>query len=351
MKPALIILAVAPLIQLVCIMLVLTGKPAYAYPSLARHGYTTCTTCHFSPSGGGLLTAYGKYIADELLGTFNDSSNALPWLVPPAEEQIFTANVFGRVAQTRFETENVVRGKFQKMRLDLEVGLAWRGMQAVAAAGPYLDAGERLGKEELDFFFRHYWAGYVGQDWALRVGHFFPEYGINHYNHNINTRKRLYFNHNEEPFIAQATWFQRWFDISLAGISGAEQTELSNKTGVSGTLAYKADGWGRLGVSGLKASDSSSSNGGSIGETSAFGTFAQVGYLRKGYTLVELDRKLTRNRRGHEETVDLFYGETGWELFKGFRIFGVIEYTAAERARLSSVDPQAGVQFHPLHSS
>jgi hypothetical protein len=34
-----------------------------AYPNFVRLGYTSCVGCHFSPDGGGLLTAYGKGIA------------------------------------------------------------------------------------------------------------------------------------------------------------------------------------------------------------------------------------------------------------------------------------------------
>ena len=34
--------------------------PASAYAWMVRHGYTSCAMCHTDPSGGSLLTAYGR---------------------------------------------------------------------------------------------------------------------------------------------------------------------------------------------------------------------------------------------------------------------------------------------------
>ena len=44
--------------------------PAHAYPWMIRHEYTGCATCHVDPSGGYLLTAYGRAQTQTLLATF-----------------------------------------------------------------------------------------------------------------------------------------------------------------------------------------------------------------------------------------------------------------------------------------
>jgi hypothetical protein len=49
-------------------MLFLAPVPAAAYPWMIRHSYTGCATCHGDPSGGGVLTAYGRQ-QDVLLAT------------------------------------------------------------------------------------------------------------------------------------------------------------------------------------------------------------------------------------------------------------------------------------------
>jgi hypothetical protein len=43
-----------------CVFVVIGTLPAVASPTMIRLGYSTCTVCHVSPQGGGLLTPYGK---------------------------------------------------------------------------------------------------------------------------------------------------------------------------------------------------------------------------------------------------------------------------------------------------
>src|SRR6185369_1555979 len=42
---------------------------ASAYPWMIRHGYSGCGVCHIDPSGGGLLTDYGRAQSDLLMAT------------------------------------------------------------------------------------------------------------------------------------------------------------------------------------------------------------------------------------------------------------------------------------------
>lgn len=47
------------------------AKPAAAYPWMIKHGYSNCATCHADPSGGELLTVYGRVMSDAFL--------SMPW--------------------------------------------------------------------------------------------------------------------------------------------------------------------------------------------------------------------------------------------------------------------------------
>jgi hypothetical protein len=47
----------------------LVARPARAYPWMIRHEYQGCVPCHADPSGAGLLTAYGRSMADLVLRT------------------------------------------------------------------------------------------------------------------------------------------------------------------------------------------------------------------------------------------------------------------------------------------
>ena len=47
----------------------LFSAAASAYPTMIRHGYTQCATCHTDPSGGTLLTQYGRAQSELLLSS------------------------------------------------------------------------------------------------------------------------------------------------------------------------------------------------------------------------------------------------------------------------------------------
>ena len=59
--------------QALCLLLgllmFLCAKDARAYTWMVRHGYTGCAPCHQDPSGGGILTAYGRSVGSLVLDT------------------------------------------------------------------------------------------------------------------------------------------------------------------------------------------------------------------------------------------------------------------------------------------
>ena len=79
--------------------LTFSGK-SHAFPNMVRHGYTSCITCHFNASGGGILRSYGKFVAGEMLGVLNTSENALPWIKAPKDNEIYSLSFLGRTVQT-----------------------------------------------------------------------------------------------------------------------------------------------------------------------------------------------------------------------------------------------------------
>src|SRR5688500_6857642 len=54
-------------LTLATLALVFWAKPAHAYSWMIRHGYGGCPACHVDPSGGELLTLYGRLQGDVIL--------------------------------------------------------------------------------------------------------------------------------------------------------------------------------------------------------------------------------------------------------------------------------------------
>jgi hypothetical protein len=59
-------------------LLLAAGNVARAEPIFLSRQYVRCTGCHFSPTGGGLLTPYGRSLSREELSTFGKSRGASP---------------------------------------------------------------------------------------------------------------------------------------------------------------------------------------------------------------------------------------------------------------------------------
>src|SRR5437879_3832052 len=60
------LLRVLPCAMLVLLMIA-WARPAHAYAWMIRHEYTSCAQCHADPSGGSLLTPYGRAQGELLL--------------------------------------------------------------------------------------------------------------------------------------------------------------------------------------------------------------------------------------------------------------------------------------------
>jgi hypothetical protein len=330
-------------------LLIFFAESGQAFPTLTRKGYTSCATCHYNPSGGGALTAYGKYIAQEVYGTFNDSSNAIPFMVTPKyevgafEEPLLVAQGMIRAVQVLSDGAKVRTYKTNRMQLDLELGLAKNGWQALATIGPRLDSAIPGESEKSTLSTRRWWIGRVILEYAIRAGKFMPEFGINHPNHNIPTRKGLFFNHNEEPQLVQATKFSETFDYTIGYLQGSKNTELADKKGASATVAYKT-GMSRYGVSALsmRLRDVDGTE-----EDAAGGVFAQIGHLQHYYLLAELDRK-EKSRLGKKIRSNLGYGELGWEFGKGMSTYLSYEFTHGLDEKRIVKTPSVGFLIYPV---
>ncbi len=66
-RPWLHRLALLPVFALAFAFATLWTESAHAYAWMIRHDYTACATCHADPSGGELLTRYGRVTADMIL--------------------------------------------------------------------------------------------------------------------------------------------------------------------------------------------------------------------------------------------------------------------------------------------
>jgi hypothetical protein len=176
-------------------------------------------------------------------------------------------------------------------------------------------------------------------NYSIKAGKFFPEFGLNLPNHNVPTRKGLFFNHNQEPHTIQGSYFTPTFDFTAAHIRGAKDTQFAKMAGLAGTVAYKR-GSTRVGISEIYYNYL-----GGPQESMATSMFATVGYFSKGYTMFEGARKRVKNARKIKTDTNVGYLESGWEVYKGFIPYLNWEYTKNVTLKSRSHSPGLGVQL------
>jgi hypothetical protein len=212
--PALIKIAIA-----VVLFLTLTAV-AMAYPSNIRLGYQGCQSCHASPTGGGVLNGYGRTIADETATvTFSGLSNFLGDVVKQPPEQVMVGG------DTRFISFDTASRHTQfMMQNDGEIAIqASKELTVDMSIGRYGPDG--LLQSRRNFIM---WA--PSDLVHVRVGKFFPAYGLMEPDHTLATRVGNDFDDGSETYNLEAAYHNQFGEIYLtAAAADDSRLELENQ--------------------------------------------------------------------------------------------------------------------------
>ncbi len=179
-------------------------RPAAAYPWMIRHEYTTCGLCHTDPSGGGLLTAYGRAQSAVILSTqfgkpTDDPGKFKDFLfgVVPNNEHV-TLQGWAREGAILNRSGGVTRDKrLLAMRYDLGAQVKFSPIRASAIVGyapndsaAYSQQAWVNGGSGAHVVAREYWVGWDNEDETItvRAGRMNLPFGIRNIEHTLYTR-------------------------------------------------------------------------------------------------------------------------------------------------------------------
>ena len=181
-----------------CALVTWGADPAFAEPTFLSKQYPRCTACHYSVSGGGLLTPYGRSLSREAISTFGRQGAG----VEPApgatgeegflfgalsSESPFQLGLDIRPSQLRVGTpgREVSKRNFL-MTLDLQAAWQRDRWKAYGTVGRQpRGRGGRLVSYE------HWIAYQVREGVSVRGGRFLPAYGVRFADHTSFTRAGL----------------------------------------------------------------------------------------------------------------------------------------------------------------
>jgi len=183
------------------------ASSANAYPWMIRHDHNGCGQCHMDPSGGGLLTAYGREQGDEELpmryraGTASDDTHRAgvlwgafdtpEWLLVGAglRGAILDTKVSGAPAGPPGAPSTQWNASLILMQADLRAGIRAGGFRASASVGAVNDAS--YASIAGNFVSREHWVGYAfdHDSYVLRAGRMNLPFGIRSIEHTLWTRR------------------------------------------------------------------------------------------------------------------------------------------------------------------
>jgi hypothetical protein len=174
------------------------GGPVAAEPIFLAKGETRCTTCHYSPTGGGLLTPYGRLQSRQELSTTAGDSERFLWGAFGDALGPVDLGIDARPTQLHVSFPGGTSDRFLLMNAD--------ALAAVQAAGWtfYGQIGRRPEVLGGDVYSYEYWgAKQLTSEWAVRAGRFLPAYGIRFADHTSYNRVTLGFDKYDQVFGAE----------------------------------------------------------------------------------------------------------------------------------------------------
>ena len=173
---------------------------AAAEPMFLSKQYTRCATCHFSPTGGGLLTAYGRSLSRQELSTTGAKTGS-------TREHEFLFGAFGdrlgglhlgvtfRPARLEVDFTGGSLSRSFVMNADVTAAFQKNGWTLYAEVGRQ----GRAARAEIDSF--EHWVGYQSsRGLGFRAGRFLPAYGVKVADHTTFTRRSLGLDMNDQVY-------------------------------------------------------------------------------------------------------------------------------------------------------
>jgi len=250
---------------------ILWATPAHAYPWMIRHEYTGCATCHVDPSGGYLLTPYGRAQTQTLLATFGHgpegdevdrrSEFALGLVRLPTG-----LNLGGSVREAYMWSEEVSPRQPPAttlsllMQADLRAAITVDKFVATGSVG-YLRHGRHAaqitrGNQDV-LVSREFWVGYhLGeeQQTLIRAGRMYLPFGLRVIEHPFYVRSMTSTNiDSQQQYGASIFHEEESYHAELMAIAGNYQIfpDAYRKRGYSGYIEFTVMPRLQLGASSL----------------------------------------------------------------------------------------------------
>lgn len=314
---------------------------ASAHAWMIRHGYTGCAACHLDPSGGGLLTPYGRaqgtLLMSERWGTLDDEDTAnLGQFLFGAAPLPSSVSLGGDVRAAALVTSvdgQAATGRVLLMQADVGIGVntgRFRSQATLGFASSGAFAAAIVGGDNARLVSRTHWVGVdLGADRRalLRIGRINVLFGIRSIEHTLFARRETHTDVNvSQQHGVSLTYTGEKIRGELMAILGNYQIrpDRYRERGYSGFLEYAPTEHLAFGASSLlthAAADLSTQN---PVLRQAHGGF--IRYSPAEWLVLSAEADYLRRAEPHRHTHGLAaYAQADFQLTDGLHLIGTLE--------------------------
>lgn len=328
-----------------------------AYPEMVKHGYTKCSTCHFSVNGGDLVTMYGRALGREVFAPAPPSATGAAEEVPASlDGERAEGGLIGRgpewlrwglnarLLQTYVDNSLMTRGRFLIMQADLDAVATLERWKVYTSVGRYEPKSNQADPNDFSYFPRA-WVSYDLMDGSgdaqlvLKGGRFYPAYGLMIPEHIYVTRALNAFGPGQERKALELAWVAPFYEIVFTRIEGRYQhRQEAEEKGAVAQLALTPTPKLKLGMNAYR----STMPGDKV--TAMDGLFALAGLDDHWSLLLQVDRLYP----GAGKTGVTALAKLDYEWSPGLNLFATEEYSSPDTEK---TDPHfdalgLGAQYH-----
>ncbi len=324
---------------------VATWSPtAAAYPWMIQHKYTSCNQCHIDPSGGGVLTDYGRALGEQLLPRGGGEDSA----AMPGKEKDF---LLGAVALPKWldlqadlralgypqPVNGTWTGRFILMQSDLRGAVDVGSVVAYASAGVVSEGAQAAQLTQnasgWNAVARDYWVGWKpAKGMLVRAGRMNLPFGIRTEEHTqyVRTATRKSTNADQQAGVAVAMQ-RKGLRGEVMAIAGNPQVapDAFRERGYSAIAAWAPKKTLELGASSLVTVADADVGTLAPRTRQAHGAFARWAPGGRATVMAEADGLLS-NDDGASSTGFAGLAEVDWEATQGLHLRGIGQWCDAD---------------------
>lgn len=277
------------------LIIFLFSSPVFAFPELVRHDYPHCFSCHVSPTGGGVLTQYGREISKAVLstwGTDNENEAGFAYNLVTTPDWLDAMGLF-RSVYAHQNTPFINQSQYIFMQNDLELAAHYnfvmdtepRQLDVVASIGYQ----NREGLSDHAISRRHYVTFQRSENFSLRAGRFFPAFGINTPDHIIPIKKSIGWGESRETYNLEVLWKDVNWESFLTFVFGRiDDPESAKETGFAWSPNVSIKDHYKIGLNSFYGETQ-------YGQRKLYGVWGILGFTHHLFLLSEMDFQQQKN--------------------------------------------------------